>query len=341
MTKPDALMALADFIERVRSGHFYADYDAATESLGNADRALKALRTAAAASSAGAGTVSVPVLVPDSNSASGQRIEYRTALIPEPAKAGDAVLREALDAAAAHGWRVGRDACVAWCNSNGCLTAGELLSRLPAAEPGCKALSTTAPQPDDGARGNQSDDGASEPINMDLICTLAEAIHDRCFGVSSLKDPHLALVEISDDGGIHEAAHQLIRALPPRANQSDGGEKAGASVVSSEISDTASSLSHSAVESRPSDTAPAEPVAWQVLIKLGWITLPNDWSISERVEGQTYRPLYAHPPRSVDVEAIARVIDPEAFEDDRLTWHDRRVRASNSARSIAALIEKE
>lgn len=41
----EALEQLEDFIERVRSGHFYTDYDAATESLGNADRALKALAT--------------------------------------------------------------------------------------------------------------------------------------------------------------------------------------------------------------------------------------------------------------------------------------------------------
>lgn len=52
--------------------------------------------------------------------------------------------------------------------------------------------------------------------NIELICVLAEAIHDRCFGVASLGDPSLALSEISDDGGIHLAVHQLIRALPSR-----------------------------------------------------------------------------------------------------------------------------
>jgi hypothetical protein len=101
-------------------------------------------------------------------------------------------------------------------------------------------------------------------------------------------------------------------------------------------------------EEHASDTAPAEPVAWQVLIKLEWITLPSDWSISERVEGQTYRPLYAHPPRSVDVEAIERVIDPQAWRDREYYDDYRRLPASEhhatksslaKARSIAAMIE--
>jgi hypothetical protein len=113
---------LADFIERVRSGHFYADYDAATESLGNADRALKALRTAAAGASAGAAFWVVywpdndeyenkTYLTKDEAGAAADRLRscrvgqpvptirplYATP-IPEPAKAGDAVLlREALD----------------------------------------------------------------------------------------------------------------------------------------------------------------------------------------------------------------------------------------------------
>lgn len=53
-------------------------------------------------------------------------------------------------------------------------------------------------------------------INIALISVLANAIHDRCFGISRLADPKLALSEISDGGGIHEAAHQLLRALPDR-----------------------------------------------------------------------------------------------------------------------------
>lgn len=60
------------------------------------------------------------------------------------------------------------------------------------------------------------ENSAQVDVNMDLIGVLADAIHDRCFGIASLKDPELALKEISDDGGIHEAVHQLLRALPPR-----------------------------------------------------------------------------------------------------------------------------
>lgn len=48
-----------------------------------------------------------------------------------------------------------------------------------------------------------------------LLAILVEAVHDRLFGVASLDDPLLALREIKDDGGIHEAVHELIRALPP------------------------------------------------------------------------------------------------------------------------------
>lgn len=51
--------------------------------------------------------------------------------------------------------------------------------------------------------------------SISLICVLANAVHDRCFGVSALADPELALREISDGGGIHEAVHELLRALPP------------------------------------------------------------------------------------------------------------------------------
>ena len=42
-------------------------------------------------------------------------------------------------------------------------------------------------------------------------------------------------------------------------------------------------------------------------------------------------------------EAIARMIDPEAFEDDRPTWHDRRVRALDKADTILAfgLVQNE
>jgi hypothetical protein len=48
------------------------------------------------------------------------------------------------------------------------------------------------------------------------VCVLAEAVHDRLFGIASLADPAAALAEISDGGGIHEAVHALLRALPPR-----------------------------------------------------------------------------------------------------------------------------
>lgn len=51
------------------------------------------------------------------------------------------------------------------------------------------------------------------------ISVFAEAIHDRMFGVSSLQDPALALAEISDGGGLHEAVHELLRSLPPRQPQ--------------------------------------------------------------------------------------------------------------------------
>lgn len=54
----------------------------------------------------------------------------------------------------------------------------------------------------------------AQPGGTDLLIVLADAVHDRCFGIASLKDPNLALAEISDGGGIHEAVHQLLRALP-------------------------------------------------------------------------------------------------------------------------------
>lgn len=75
--------------------------------------------------------------------------------------------------------------------------------------------------------------GKAGIANADWIATvgvLAEAVHDRLFCIASLNDPALALLEISDGGGIHEAVHALIRALPPRPLTLDDVERQAASL---------------------------------------------------------------------------------------------------------------
>jgi hypothetical protein len=98
-------------------------------------------------------------------------------------------------------------------------------------------------------------------------------------------------------------------------------------------------------EEHASDTAPAEPVpdAWRIRVKGDelWVAYyhfkPNDG-------GGIYelQPLYAHPPRSVDVEAIKRKIHgvygvgigtfAGGFQDESI---------DKAARSIARMIEGE
>jgi hypothetical protein len=50
------------------------------------------------------------------------------------------------------------------------------------------------------------------------FAVLVEGLHAQIFGVYSLGDPQLSHAALADGGQIHEAAHALVRALPPRAN---------------------------------------------------------------------------------------------------------------------------
>jgi hypothetical protein len=49
-----------------------------------------------------------------------------------------------------------------------------------------------------------------------LFAVLVEGLHDQIFGTYSLGSPELSHAALADDGNIHEAAHALVRALPPR-----------------------------------------------------------------------------------------------------------------------------
>ncbi len=205
-----------------------------------------------------------------------------SALIPEPAKAGDAVLREALDllqqrqemlAKCANDPKYSDQQQEIWA-----ALANEKIDDIRA----LKALSTA--QPDTAAQGGKQSDG----------------------------------------GGAITAA------------QMDAIEQAA--------------IAGKPLAGLPSDTAPAEPVSVEELRDFIYVRQPCYSKDLAHALLDRFSVTTKAPPRSVDIEAIARVIDPGAFDDDYHKRHRHcsplrvdvvQERALAKARSIAAMIEGE
>jgi hypothetical protein len=214
-----------------------------------------------------------------------------------------------------------------------------------------QALSTTAPQPDNGARGNQSDDGvtAADELEYKFSCVLGHATGGKLSYTSYPKET------------MYDAVNEHI-----------------ANCCQQTIDDYK--------EEHASDTAPAEPVAWRDIIKrpderslptyghIPWGQLGRDVVESATARRDDYKfaenlypghqivpginfnslarivdkyryyglPCDSHPPCSVDVEAIKRKIHgvygvgigtfAGGFQDESI---------DKAARSIARMIEGE
>jgi hypothetical protein len=207
------------------------------------------------------------------------------ALTPEPVKAGDEVMREALT--------LSQSVLSRAFNRIHCLprTSDTELATMIEERIGANraALSTTAPQPDNGARG--------APGHTDLMVS-PESI-DAFMEKNPLPtganqpDPRLATVI---GGGTEWCGHHVLKSLCPQCSP------------------------------HPSDTAPAEPVAQPVHpIKMPEYRYQElDTRGGNLTYGTVLRPVLVpdpnsasgqrveyHPPRSVDVEAVS---DRQTFE---------------------------
>lgn len=62
-------------------------------------------------------------------------------------------------------------------------------------------------------------------VDWRALASRLEGLHAQMFGLASLGDPQLALEAIQDNGKLHEAVHDCLRALPSRAAiRAMGGE---------------------------------------------------------------------------------------------------------------------